>query len=509
MDAKAMIQVLLVEDSPSDAALLQENLQLNGSHNISIMVAASLHEAAELLNANQIDMVLLDLTLPDSSGLDTVRWARRVCSNLPVVVLTGTDDEKTGIEAVRMGVQDYLVKNRVDGWIVARAIRYSVERKRFEEALRRSHDELELRVEERTLALRAEVAERQRADEAVKAERQRLFEVMETLPVSVILLSEDYHVLYANRFFRNRFGESDGKRCYELLFSRTTPCDNCRTFEVLKTNTSLEWEWLGPDGRNYFLHDFPFIDTNGVKLILQMGIDITEEKRLREGLERQTAQLRELASELTLAEQRERRRVAEVLHDNLQQLLVAARLRVSLLGREKNPAAKELAVEVDDLLAQSIAVSRILTTELNPYVLHGGKLAPAMEWLAKWMSEKHGISVKVKVDPSAPALTEDVGILLFQSVKELIFNAVKHANVKTVQLDLTMNGDRMKIVVSDSGAGFDPSKISIHGGKAGGFGLLSVRERLEFMGGSMGVESMPGEGTRVTLESPPLKSEKA
>jgi|WetSurMetagenome_2_1015567.scaffolds.fasta_scaffold126142_2 DNA-binding response OmpR family regulator len=102
-----MVQLLLVEDSPSDAALLQESLFLSGDHNISINVATSLLEAADLLKRNHIDAVLLDLTLPDSNGLDTVQWARRVCSNLPVVVLTGVDDEKTGIAAVRMGVQDY------------------------------------------------------------------------------------------------------------------------------------------------------------------------------------------------------------------------------------------------------------------------------------------------------------------------------------------------------------------------------------------------------------------
>jgi PAS domain S-box-containing protein len=131
-----MLQVLLVEDSPSDAALLQENLLLSGNRNISVRLAKSLREAADLLKGNQTDAVLLDLTLPDSSGLDTVQWARRICSNLPVVVLTGVDDEKTGIASVRMGIQDYLVKGRADGWAVARAIHYSIERKRFEEVLR-------------------------------------------------------------------------------------------------------------------------------------------------------------------------------------------------------------------------------------------------------------------------------------------------------------------------------------------------------------------------------------
>jgi signal transduction histidine kinase len=124
------------------------------------------------------------------------------------------------------------------------------------------------------------------------------------------------------------------------------------------------------------------------------------------------------------------------------------------------------------------------------------------------MNEKHGLTVKVKVAEDAPAIMEDVRVLLFQSVKELLFNAVKHAKVKTAQLDLIIKNGRIKIVVSDNGVGFDPSQISIHGGKAGGFGLLSVKERLGFMGGNMVVESAPGMGTRITLESPPLTQPK-
>jgi PAS domain S-box-containing protein len=160
----------------------------------------------------------------------------------------------------------------------------AMERMRAQEALQRANEELERRVQERTSELSGEVAERRRAEATVKAERQRLYDVMETLPVYVALLSEDYHMPYANRFFRERFGESGGKRCYEFLFNRTEPCEICETYTVLKTERPHHWEWTGPDGRNYDIFDFPFLDSDGSRLIMEMGIDITEQKQAQKAI---------------------------------------------------------------------------------------------------------------------------------------------------------------------------------------------------------------------------------
>ncbi|WP_261597958.1 PAS domain S-box protein [Methanoculleus formosensis] len=165
------------------------------------------------------------------------------------------------------------------------------ERKQAEEALKRAHDELERRVLERTLelreaneALQAEVAERIRAEEAVKAGQKRLYDVLETLPVYVILLSPDYRVPFANCFFRERFGASDGRRCYEYLFSRSEPCENCESYNVMKTGAPHRWEWTGPDNHDYDIFDFPFTDADGSLNILEVGIDITKRKRAEEAL---------------------------------------------------------------------------------------------------------------------------------------------------------------------------------------------------------------------------------
>lgn len=108
------------------------------------------------------------------------------------------------------------------------------------------------------------------------AERQRFIDVLETLPAYLVLLSPDYHVPFANRFFRERFGEYHGKRCFACLFGRTEPCESCETYKVLKTGKFHRWKWTGSDGRNYYIFDFTFTDTDGSAMIMEMGIDITE-----------------------------------------------------------------------------------------------------------------------------------------------------------------------------------------------------------------------------------------
>jgi PAS domain S-box-containing protein len=162
---------------------------------------------------------------------------------------------------------------------------------RAEDALRYAHDELEKRVEERTAelaqtvgTLQEEVIRRTQAEEGIQAERRRLNDVLETLPTYVCLLTPDYYMPFANKVFRDLFGHYPDRKCYEFLFNRTQPCENCETYKVLKTNKPQRWEWRGPNGRDYDIYDFPFKDTDGSQLILEMGIDITEQKQAQEAL---------------------------------------------------------------------------------------------------------------------------------------------------------------------------------------------------------------------------------
>ncbi len=236
------------------------------------------------------------------------------------------------------------------------------------------------------------------------------------------------------------------------------------------------------------------------------SLTATLEQRVSERTAEATAladQLRELAAELTMTEHRERQRLAKVLHDHVQQLLVAAKLHAGMLvSRQPDENLAASARLVNDLLEQTLSASRSLTAELSPPVLHESGLGPALQWLSRSMLEKHGLTVEVAFDAVGEPIVEDVRVFLFESTRELLFNTVKHAGVSRARVVVTRNPDRrVQVVVSDDGVGFDPARLS-RKTTTGGLGLFSIQQRILHMGGRLEIDAAPGHGTRVTLVGP-------
>jgi PAS domain S-box-containing protein len=221
-------------------------------------------------------------------------------------------------------------------------------------------------------------------------------------------------------------------------------------------------------------------------------------------LERRAEQLAHLASELTLTEQRERRRLAQILHDHLQQLLVGAKFGLETLRRHPEDGSQQQSVaRVSGLIDQALASSRSLTVELYPPILHESGLKAGLEWLARWLREKHGFELQLEAAPDFEVEREDLRILLFQSVRELLLNVLKHARVTSASVGLSREEeDSLKVVVRDKGIGFDSTKRGWDSRITGGFGLFSIRERLALLGGRFEIESAPRRGTTVTMIAP-------
>jgi signal transduction histidine kinase len=226
-------------------------------------------------------------------------------------------------------------------------------------------------------------------------------------------------------------------------------------------------------------------------------------KRTAEAV-KQAQKLRLLSAELSLAEEAERRRIAEMLHEDLQQLLAAARMQLAALCRTQDGAQREaIAREIADALERSFRLTRSLSVELAPPVLYEHGLAAALEWLAAETRKNYNLEVTVEADSLANPKAADVRIFLFRAVRELLLNSVKHAGGSAVHITMRhRRPDKVRIIVADDGPGFNPNSLDNKRTDSQTVGLLNIRERVSNFGGEFHINSRPQRGTRITLLLP-------
>ena len=236
-------------------------------------------------------------------------------------------------------------------------------------------------------------------------------------------------------------------------------------------------------------------------------------ERLRRVIERREAeekvldyqaQLKSLASELSLAEERERHRIATELHDRISQSIVISKVKLEELRESTSSAdlAKSIG-EICNWLDETIQNTRLLTSDLSSPILYElGFEAAVSEWLAEQIQEKHGIATEFEDDGQPKPLDDDIRALLFRMVQELLINVVKHAQAHKVKVFSRKVDSEVHVSVEDDGVGFNPTETASMPTKTGGFGLFSIRERLEQLGGRLEIESEPGHGCRITVMAP-------
>jgi PAS domain S-box-containing protein len=276
---------------------------------------------------------------------------------------------------------------------------------------------------------------------------------------------------------------------------------------VIRVDGSLGWT---------FSRAVPLMDKND-EIVEWFGTasDITERmnaeqelKQLSQTLEQQvierteiaearTRQLQQLAVELIQAEERERNRISVLLHEDLQQILASARIQLQAVQQLLPPEAK--LEHVVRLLEESIVKSRNLSQELSPAMLNHSDFPTALKWLTRHMLEQFNLSVELDIRDEQIIDHMPADVFIFRAVQELLFNVVKHAGAKSARVVLSTSGKSITVTVSDKGKGFDPARL---GHSKGGLGLLSLRERCSYIGGSLEIESSPGNGTRINLAIP-------
>jgi signal transduction histidine kinase len=451
-------------------------------------------------------------------------------------------------------------------WRAARSINRIDEKRRIsDEALKKSYSELDIRVKERTSELLdlnrrldAEIIQRKKAQEAVDAEHKRFTELLELMPAYLILLTPDYHVSYANRYFRERFGEDHGMRCYEYLFNRTEPCEVCDTYKVLKDYNPHTWDWTGPDGRNYSIFDFPFTDADGSTLIMEMGIDVTDLKLAEADLKNLNADLEQkviertqdiesanyhLHQELTdriLAEEALKRSesqlkelnatkdkffniVAHDLKNPFTSLIGSSELLSRNIDQLDNEKIKTLALILNDASKSGYAILQNLLDwsrsqtgllKFNPEIINLKKLIDEHILNLEQISSNKEIKLHSKVK-------DDLFIygdknMIKTILRNLMSNAVKYSyRSGNVIVNATFNDPEVIISVKDNGIGIPEENInkifridfkySVPGTEneqGTGLGLKLCKEFVEKQGGKIWVESIENKGSEFKFSIP-------
>ena len=371
-----------------------------------------------------------------------------------------------------------------------------------------------------------DITERKRAEEAMQASEQRYRKLFQANLSGVYLTKPDGTIIDFNDAMMRMLGyeareELLGRRSTELYADPEFRKELIAGLQRDGIVQAREAVLLRKDGSLLYTLGHAVLLVNeqtGEPYIQGVAIDITERKRAEEALreltrtleskvaqrtaelQRRAQQLHKIMTELSETEDRERRRLAQILHDDLQQELAAVRFHVGRMKSQAryDPSLQATANQVDHMLEEAIGKSRSLSHELSPAVMHHSDFAQMLYWLATDIRTKHGLTVHVRAVGEVQVDSEGTRFLLYRAAQELLFNAVKHAQVTEVWVHVRRYRAYIGLSVSDRGRGFDPQ----HLGETGGFGLSSMRERVELLKGHLRIRSAPGRGSRFSVAVP-------
>lgn len=345
---------------------------------------------------------------------------------------------------------------------------------------------------------------RKRNHDIALRKSEEKFRTVAEMTSSAIFIYHDSRILFVNSGAVNLTGFTRSDLFAKAYFDLLHADDRVRLQreEVAEPDAisgphRYEARIITKDGRERWVDcTSGWIHFEGHPVRLATAFDITNRK-MAEG------KLRSLASELSMTEERERRRMASYLHDVIGQTLSLTKMKIRTLQKSKPSAEHEQSLaDIRDLIEQSISDTQTLTFELCPPILYELSFEAAIEWLTERIGKQHGIAIEFRDDQQAKQLSEDVKVLLFAAVREILVNVIKHAEAKHAAVGLSRLDGTMRVEISDDGKGFDGARKSESAFGGGGFGLFNIRERLTYLGGRLDIRSEPGSGTRVTIIAP-------
>jgi len=350
-------------------------------------------------------------------------------------------------------------------------------------------------------------------EKALQQSEVRFRAIFEKSTLGIAMTHLDGSIIQANKSFQNITGYSAEELAGLRIRQITPPEDLERELPLVQAcregkidSYQLRKRIIRKDGSQPWIHlTLTFINPGEDAPQFYLGIveDITRQQEAQERLLTYQEQLRAMTAELSRVEDRERQRIAGELHDRIGQCLALIKMRLAELCKaERGEKEAENLHQVCKLLDQSIADTRTLIFELSPPVLHLLGFEAALAWLADHTSNESGLKVRLRTDHQDKPLDEETRGLLFQSVREILFNVVKHAKARQALIDVRRQGDWLVVAVEDDGVGFNPETTARAKWPKGGFGLFHVRERLSLAGGRLEIQPNNKGGTVVRLYLP-------
>jgi two-component system sensor histidine kinase UhpB len=479
-------RLLLVEDNPGDAELVAELLHRRHPSDTLIEVE-TLAAAAEALRHHTVDGVLLDLRLPDGTGVTCVSTIAALAPGVAIVVLTGLEDEAIALSCIAAGAQDYLAKDTLSAENLHRAVGYA-------------------------LARVQELAQRRRADVL----QAHLAAIVESSHDGIVSCSPDGRVTSWNRGAESIFGYSAEEAVGQPVDAVIRRVDLGASPPVA-FDTPSERTHVRKDGRAITVSrmESRLRGPGGVDMgTATICRDVTE-SRLRDAelrtrnaeLTLRDQQMRALTARLLAVREEERARISRTVHDELGQLLTGLKMDLRWIARRlgtegATEAVTARLVETDALADSTLATVQQIAIELRPSALDTLGLSAALHDEARRYSRRSGIHTTVEVTTDEP-LPPETATALFRIFQELLTNVARHAHATHVRVALTLEDEHWTLEVADDGVGLGRAEAD----GLSSLGLLGIRERAHALGGTFELGGRARQGTTARVQIPRRQAE--
>jgi two-component system sensor histidine kinase UhpB len=469
------LNILVVEDNPGDLFLLQEFLWSSDLEIGQIYPAVHLAGARQILDHERVDLVFLDLSLPDSFGLESYIGLQAYAQRVPIILLTGLTDTKIAPQALVMGAQDYLIKGDFDEKLLARAVRYSLERIRNLQYLRESEARYRELFNSNPMPMWVFDALSHRFLEANSAAVQHYGYTQEEFlgrtPADIRLFGDEDQLREEVASIRGaRAGVKKG-----IMQHRK------KTGEVIFVD--IAW------------HNINYQDRPA---ILVLANDVTERIQLEEELnEQRLSRQKQITEAVILAQEKERTEIGKELHDNVNQILGASNLYINTAMTD-DEMRQELLERSTELVSSAInEIRKISKSLITPGLREIGLIESIGDVIDDLKMAKDDMLIELDLQNIAEDQIEDRRKLtLFRIVQEQLNNIVKHAQATRVLIRLSVESAFIVLTLSDNGVGFDVSK------HRKGVGITNIISRTELFNGRVDIQSAPGEGCTLSVSLP-------